>query len=384
MKRVFLLAVVLASAVGAGCSSSSSSASFDDDAGGGGGTGGGDDSGMTPDDGGVRGTDGDAGASSEAGTITPSSAVSIIVEPNGNHASELVAAVQAATKSVYVTMYMLDNKAFLGALEAKAKAGVDVKVVLDGSSANKTFNTPAYDALNAIHAGSAVWSSSSFTYTHEKCVIIDGAQAWIMTMNLSQSSPDDDREYLAIDTQAADVTEATSVFQADFVHTSISPTGNLVVANTNARAALVALIGTATKSLDLELEELSDMTKNGVVDALTTAAKKGVKVRIVLANNTPPTDQPAAVAQLKAAGASIVQYGGTSSSSTSSNPYVAAKTILVDCSTGTCTSGYVGSENMTANSLSYNRELGVIFGLASELGKISTTVNTDFSKGTPQ
>ncbi|MEO8801513.1 MAG: phospholipase D-like domain-containing protein, partial [Polyangiaceae bacterium] len=259
MKRVILLAVVLATAVGAGCSSSSSSASFDEDAGG---AGGGDDSGTTPDDGGAGGTDAGSGGSSDAGTITPSNAVSIIVEPNGKHASELVAAVQAGTKSVYVTMYMLDNKAFLGALEAKAKAGVDVKVVLDGSSVNKTFNTPAYDALNAIHAGTAVWSNPSFTYTHEKCVIIDGAQAWIMTMNVDQSAPDADREYLAIDTQAADVTEATAVFQADFAHTSITPTGNLVVANTNARTALVTLIGTATKSLDLELEELSDMTKN--------------------------------------------------------------------------------------------------------------------------
>lgn len=382
MKRAFLLAVVLASAIGAGCSSSSS-ASLDDDAGGPGEG----DSGTTPGDeggGGTGSTDGGTGGPSDAGTIAPSSAVSIIVEPNGNHASELVAAVQAATKSVYVTLYQLDNKAFLAALEGKSKAGVDVKVVLDGSSTNKTFNTPAYDALNAIHAGSAVWSNPSFTYTHEKCVIIDGAQAWIMTMNLDQSSPDTDREYLAIDTQAADVMEATAVFQADFAHTSITPTGGLVVANTNARAALVALIGTATKSLDLELEEFSDMTKNGIVDALTAAAKKGVKVRLVLANNTPPTDQPAAIAQVKAAGASVVQYGGTSSSSTTSNPYVAAKTILVDCSTGTCTSGYVGSENMTASSLSYNRELGVIFDSGAELAKISTTLNGDFAKGTAQ
>ncbi|HEX7665576.1 MAG TPA: phospholipase D-like domain-containing protein, partial [Polyangiaceae bacterium] len=323
------------------------------------------------------------GTDSGGGTITPSSGISIVVEPNGNHASEIVDAIKAAKTSVYMTMYELDNSDVMTALVAQAKV-VDVKVVLDGSTATKSFNQPAFTALNKAKPGTAVWSSSSFTYTHEKCVIVDGAEAWIMTMNLTQSAPDDDREYLALDKQAADVAEATAIFKADFAGTAITPTGNLVVADTNARASLVALIGTATASLDLELEEFSDLDKNGIVDAIVAALKNKVAVKIVVANNTPPSDQPTAISDVKAAGATVVQYGGTSSSTTSSNPYVAAKTILVDCKTGTCKSGYVGSENMTANSLGYNRELGVIFSDASELAKIYTTVTSDYGKGTPQ
>ena len=381
MKRLLLAAFVFASVLGAGCSSSSSSASFDDD----GGAAQDDDSGASTDDGGTTGDDSGAstGTDSGGGTITPSSGISIVVEPNGNHASEIVDAIKAAKTSVYMTMYELDNSDVMTALVAQAKV-VDVKVVLDGSTATKSFNQPAFTALNKAKPGTAVWSSSSFTYTHEKCVIVDGAEAWIMTMNLTQSAPDDDREYLALDKQAADVAEATAIFKADFAGTAITPTGNLVVADTNARASLVALIGTATASLDLELEEFSDLDKNGIVDAIVAALKNKVAVKIVVANNTPPSDQPTAISDVKAAGATVVQYGGTSSSTTSSNPYVAAKTILVDCKTGTCKSGYVGSENMTANSLGYNRELGVIFSDASELAKIYTTVTSDYGKGTPQ
>ncbi|MGH7285731.1 MAG: phospholipase D-like domain-containing protein, partial [Polyangiaceae bacterium] len=272
----------------------------------------------------------------------------------------------------------------INAIKAQESAGHDVKIVLDGSTTNKSFNTSAYNGFNAIHAGTAVWSSSAFTYTHEKCVIIDSKQAWIMTMNLNTSSPDDDREYLAIDTDTADVTEATSVFQADFTSSSITPSGSLVVASSNARPDLVALIGTATSTLDMELEEFSDMNKNGIVDAVVAAAQSGVKVRIVIANNSPDADQPTAISDVKAAGGSVAMFGGTSSGGTSSHPYVAAKTILVDCGTGSCTSGYVGSENMTAASLGHNRELGVIFSKASELAKIYTTVDSDFKAGTPQ
>lgn len=373
--------LVLAVAAGGGCSSNTS------DAGTPSGSTGDDDGGSTSagDDGGsASSSDGGSSGSGDAGTVLPSStSVKIIVEPNGNHASELVSAIKAAKTSVYMTMYQIDNSDVVTAIKGRESAGLDVKIVLDGSSTNKSFNTAAFNAFNGVHAGTAVWSSPSFTYTHQKTVIIDGKEAWIMTMNLDQSSPDSDREFLAIDDDAADVAEATSIFQADFAKTTATPSGNLVVAP-GARPDLVALIQSATKSIDIEGEEFSDTNKNGIVDAVSAAASAGIKVRVVVANNTPPAQQPSAIAQVKAAGASVVQSGGTSSNGTSSHPYIAAKTILIDCSTGTCARGYTGSENFTAASIEYNRELGVILTDPTELGKIYTAVNGDFAAGTPQ
>src|SRR5947207_674774 len=83
--------------------------------------------------------------------------------------------------------------------------------------------------------------TSSFTYTHEKCVILDGTSVWIMTMNLTYSSPTSNREYLAIDTDTDDIAEAEQIFQADFAAASGSFTGKLLVAPVNARDGITQL-----------------------------------------------------------------------------------------------------------------------------------------------
>ena len=69
----------------------------------------------------------------------------------------------------------------------------------------------------------------------------------------------------------------------------------------------------------------------------------------------------------------------SSVSGSATDPYIHAKTILVDCATGTCVAGFVGSENMTTGSLLYNRELGVILTDATQLGTVYTAVQTDFA-----
>jgi phosphatidylserine/phosphatidylglycerophosphate/cardiolipin synthase-like enzyme len=299
----------------------------------------------------------------EAGTTPQSTNVSIIVEPDGKSGAEVVSAINAATKSVHMTMYMLSNSDVISALIARHKAGVDVKVVLDSSST--TGNGSVYNQLKSAGVGVA-WSQPQFTFTHEKCVIIDGKTAWIMTMNLTQSSPDSNREYLAIDTTPGDVTEAETIFAGDYA--GKPPTtvlGPLVVAPLNATASIVNLINSAKTTIDLEGEELSDYH---TADGLKAALGRGVKVRVVLSNTTPTASGQSAIAEVKGAGGKLV---------TVATPYIHAKTLVVDGTTA-----YVGSENFSTGSLQYNRELGVVFAVASEVQKITSTISTDFSKGT--
>jgi phosphatidylserine/phosphatidylglycerophosphate/cardiolipin synthase-like enzyme len=329
------------------------------------------------------GSGGSGGSGSGSGSnITPTGDISIIVEPNGNKGSELVAAMNAATTSLYMTMYELDHQGVISALTSRHAAGVDVKVILDGSTTTRSFNMPAYTTL--MTAGiPIVWSSSTFTYTHEKTVMIDGKTAWIMTMNANTSSPEYNREYLATDTSLADVQEATAIFQADYAMSSVSPSGALVVANNNARPDLYGLITSATSTLDVEVEELSDTDQNGIVDGIVAAAKKGVTVHVVVANAGPDSTSDNDI--ISAAGkGSVVMTGPTSDEGTASNPYIHAKAILVDCSGTSCKKGFVGSENFSAGSLGYNREVGVIFTDETELAKVKTAIDTDFAAGVAQ
>jgi phosphatidylserine/phosphatidylglycerophosphate/cardiolipin synthase-like enzyme len=222
--------------------------------------------------------------------------VTIVVEPT-DKAQALLSAIQAAKKSVHMTMYLLNDKRFINALIAQKAAGLDVKVIL-----NKTFpmnagtNAAAYSALQAGGVP-VVWAATTFTLTHEKSVVIDGQSAWIMTMNL-ESTSSQNREFLALDVDLADVQEADALFAADFAGTPYVPNGFLLIAPINARDRILQLIQAAKTSIDLEGEELSDYK---IVNALAAAQKGGVKVRVVVADNAPSTSQANAIAQLKTA-----------------------------------------------------------------------------------
>lgn len=324
----------------------------------------------------------DASFPIDAPPIVPTTNIQVIVEPNGNKGQEVVTAIAAATKSVEMTMYQIDDDDVTNALIARQKAGVTVRCVLD--VANQSWNMDAYTKLTAAGVG-VQWSATTFTYTHEKTIVIDDKVAWIMTMNMNNSSPVQNREYLAIDQDPADVAEAKAVFEADYAKTGITPTGDLVVANNNARPALYDLIGTATTTLDIEGEEFSDSQQKGIVVGVNQALARGVKVRIIVAKDSSPlAAETQAINTVKGNGAQVVVSGPTSGNGSASNPYIHAKAILVDCTGTQCTRGFLGSENFSAGSLGYNRELGVIIGAPAELAKIKTAIDADFAHGVAQ
>jgi cardiolipin synthase len=303
----------------------------------------------------------DAGPDAPA---TTTSAVTVIVEP-GDNAQTLLSSVNGATSSIHMTMYLLTWNSMVNALIAKKQAGLDVKVVLNQSfPTTGQSNATVYSQLQAGGVD-VVWAPPGFQFTHEKALIIDGQSVWIMTMNVTYTSPSSNREYLALDTDPDDVAEAEQIFQADFANTPITPTGKLVVAP-GARPALLDLINGATISLDLEDEELSDTE---ITSALTAAHDRGVTVQVLLSDDTPSSSQASAVQTLVADGIEVRKL---------STPYIHAKAIVAD---GTL--AYVGSENLTQNSLDSNRELGVIIDAASEVSKVDTTITGDFGAGVP-
>lgn len=317
------------------------------------------------DDGGGT-TSGGPGVTPDGGPpVTGSDNVTIIVEPT-DKAQALLSAISGAKTSVHMTMYLLGDKRFVDALIAQHGAGRDVKVILNQKFVNNAgSNQAAYSQLQAAGVP-VVWAPATFSLTHEKCVMVDAKQAWIMTMNLEPSSSTKNREFLAVDDGAADVTEAEAIFAADFANTPYVPSGNLLVAPVNARDKLLALIQSAKTSVDVEGEELSDYK---IVSALVAAQKSGVKVRVVLSDTTPSSSQTTAVQQLKAGNVQVVSVG---------TPYIHAKAIVADGARA-----YVGSENFTTGSLQYNRELGLITTNAASAAQVAQTIAKDFAAGSP-
>jgi hypothetical protein len=302
-----------------------------------------------------------------AAAVVPARAASdsslVILPDQGENA--IYNFVNSATSSVNVTIYELNDTTLVNDLVAREKAGVDVRVILD--QAEKSYNTAAYNALTAGGVG-VVWSSTAFTYTHQKTITVNHDESYISTGNFDTAYYATSRDYGVFDTDADDVAAIVAVFNADYAHTSITPSDgdDLVWSPTDSQTQLLSLINGATKSLDIEAEEFSD---TDIVNALVSAEDRGVTVRMVLED---PSDYSSEVSDIEAAGAKVTGY------SSSTGFYVHAKTIISDYGTS-AQKAFVGSENLTSNSLNDNRELGLIVSDAGVVDGLETTFDGDFS-----
>jgi hypothetical protein len=273
--------------------------------------------------------------------------------------------VNSATSSIDVTIYELNDVTLENDLVAREKAGADVRVILD--QAQKSYNTAAYDLLTAGGVG-VVWSSTSFTYTHQKTITVNNDESYISTGNFDNTYYATSRDFGVFDTDANDVAAIVAVFNADYTHTSITPSDgdDLVWSPTDSQTHLLALIDGAQHSLDIEQEEFSDTT---LINAIVADENRGVTVRVVIED---PSDYTSELDEITAAGGTVTGY------SSSTGFYIHAKTVIADYGYSTA-KAFVGSENFTSGSLNDNRELGMITTDSGVITGLETTFDGDFS-----
>jgi hypothetical protein len=292
------------------------------------------------------------------------SSLSLVILPDQGE-NAIYNFVNSATSSINVTIYELKDTTLVNDLVAREKAGVNVRVIMD--QAHQSYDAAAYSALTAAGAGVA-WSSTSFTYTHQKTITVDNKESYISTGNFDTTYYATSRDYGVFDTDAADVSAITAVFNADYAHSSITPSDgtDLVWSPTDSQSRLLALINGATKSLDVEQEEFSD---TALINALVSALQRGVAVRVVLED---PSSYSSEVTRIQNAGGQVTGY------SSSTGFYIHAKTIIADYGTSSA-KAFAGSENFSSNSLSNNRELGLITADPGMVSGLETTFNGDFT-----
>ncbi|MER5796589.1 phospholipase D-like domain-containing protein [Streptomyces sp. NPDC001980] len=280
--------------------------------------------------------------------------------------------INSATSSLDMTMYELEDTTAVNDLIALKNKGVTVRVVLD--QAHKSANNSAYTSLTNAGVGVA-WSSTSFVYTHQKTITVDGTKSLVLTGNLTSQYYSTGRDYGVFTDDTRDVAAIEKVFNADYAGTSVTPTDgdHLLWSPTDSRSRLLTVVNAATKTLDVEELEFSDST---VVNAIVARAKAGVKVRVVLET---PGDYSSEVSSIKAAGGTVVGY------SDPNGFYIHAKAMVADYGLST-QEVEAGSMNISSNSLSNNRELGIILtgtGVAQSVATtVETTFNSDYSGGT--
>src|SRR5580704_8216355 len=291
----------------------------------------------------------------------------LIIEPTAGF-SPVYSLINGARRSIDVTIYEFADTTAEHDLAAAAKRGVQVHVILDEWEESLNSNTFSY---LSSHRVKVVWSSSRFTYTHQKTVVIDGSKAVIMTANLTSKYYPTSRDFLVIDTNQADVAAITTVFDADFAHRAVSPGdgADLVWSPTDSQSHLLALINAATSSLRIYSEEMGDTT---VENALVRAAKRGVDVQVCGENEDGEYDS--AYTKLARAAIHISYYNSPTGF------YIHGKVIEADYGTAHA-KVFIGSENFSNTSLNDNRELGLIISSHAVLSAIASTFAADFRSG---
>jgi cardiolipin synthase A/B len=312
------------------------------------------------------------GKTAASHTTHTSATYTLLVEPDQG-LTPIYNLIASAKKSIDMTMYELTDVTVTDALAKAAAAGIAVRVILDQND-EKTSNTPAYNYLSE-HQVSVHWANPAYAVTHQKTITVDQATSAIMTLNLTPTAYATTRDFAVITNDAADVAAIETTFNADFTNQSITPpTGdNLVWSPTNSLSSLKGLINGATQSLLIAQEEFDE---SAIESALVSALKRGVSVTLVQENEN--NKYTSTLTALKQAGAKIAVYTSTKTNAY----YIHAKAVLADYGTANAKL-FLGSENFSTDSLTKNRELGLIFSDAASMTGVYNALTKDFSGGTP-
>jgi len=286
--------------------------------------------------------------------------VTVVATPEAGEVPYTDALARAET-SIDVAIYLMGYGGILDTLEAKARAGVRVRVLLDAYK--RDTNQKYFDRLAA--AGAQVkWSSPRFSHFHGKWFVVDGEVAVLSTGNYSKTySIDRERNFVVTDRDPADLADLVALFEADWTGAAATlDCTRLVISPINARARILAVIAGARSTLAIESMQLAD---GDVREAVRQRVLAGVDVRVLLADASWIDANASAVTYLRELGVPVKWI-----------PHLHAKAIVADGAVA-----YVGSENLSQTSLDKNREVGVVIVEPASLAPLASTFEVDWAAG---
>jgi len=282
----------------------------------------------------------------------------------------LYAQTAAATKSIDMEIYELDDPIEETALIAAHRRGVQVRVLLDSAYELKTANEPTYALLRA--GGVQVRFGASSTIFHIKTTTFDGSTSDISTANLTPQYYATTRDAEIRDSYPVQVAAIEKTFANDWAGDDpASDEANApgLIWSPNAEQAMIDQINSATTSIWFTSEELSDPY---IARALASDAQRGVHCEVVMMDDP---DWATAFGQVTSAGCVVHVLPDIPT-----GLYLHEKLILVDANTSHA-SAMLGSQNASYASLAFNRELSIVLTAAQAptvLRQLTSAFTKDF------
>jgi phosphatidylserine/phosphatidylglycerophosphate/cardiolipin synthase-like enzyme len=203
----------------------------------------------------------------------------LIVLPDDS-AQPVLDAINRATKSLRIKMFVFSDPELLNAVIAAQQRGAEVRVMLN--PARRTGESENEETRARLtEAGVEVLDSNpAFGLTHEKSMVVDDTRAFVKSLNWATENFTETRDYAVVTSREAEVREIIDCFEADWSRESFDPgqRAHLIWCPNNGRDRLAHLIDGAKHFLFIQNERYQDPI---MIEHLVRAARRGVKVHLM-------------------------------------------------------------------------------------------------------
>jgi cardiolipin synthase A/B len=204
---------------------------------------------------------------------------SLVVLPDDS-AQPILDAVNGATKSLRVKMFIFSDPALLKAVIEAQHRGVKVRVMLnparrsgeaENEESRKTLSKAGVEVLD---------SNPAFDLTHEKSMVVDDRTAFVKSLNWETKNLTETRDYAVVTDHGHEVNEIIDCFEADWHRKSFDPGehAHLIWCCGNGRNKIAEFIDQSKHTLFLQNERYQDSI---IIERLVRAKERGVKVHVM-------------------------------------------------------------------------------------------------------
>jgi phosphatidylserine/phosphatidylglycerophosphate/cardiolipin synthase-like enzyme len=195
-------------------------------------------------------------------------------------AKPILDAINAATKSLRVKMFIFSDPSLLKAVIAAKHRGLNVRIMLnparrDGESENE-------ESRKQLEAGGVevIDSNPDYDVTHEKSMVVDDTTAFVKSLNWETKNLTETRDYAIVTSHAHEVAEMIECFEADWKRKTFKGDdhSHLIWCCGNGRDRIAQFIDDAKDSLFLQNERYQDPV---IIERLVRAARRGVKIHVM-------------------------------------------------------------------------------------------------------
>ena len=302
-------------------------------------------------------------------------------------------AIDAARHDIRIEICVLEDPQILGRLQSALQRGIRVRVIVDRG---KYGDIPAEGAnlqqYLTAGGGELHLSNPVFPRSFPKIILVDSNLLVFGSACLDETTFMQYRDFALTSTNRQLLSYLHLLFENDWAYSAavgqepppFNPTPrismrDLIVSPVNGAERLVRLYQKARQTLDVYTELLGNLT---LESELAAAVRRGVRVRLIApvdVNGGTPDIQELQSASLEALAAAGVQVHVSGPNESAQLPYMHARAALIDGKIA-----YLGSISLSPDSITFNREMGLILREDPVVRKLQAQFESDYQSLTTE